>query len=326
MKEDPAVKPVLVVSRCLGFEACRWNGAVIPSELTTLLKPHTRMVTTCPEVEIGLGIPREPIRIVREGEDLILYQPAADRDVTAPMQKFITGFLDDLKTVDGFLLKSKSPSCGTREVKIYPRKGKVAVASRGSGFFGGAMAEKYPHLPIETDGRLLNFRIREHFLTHLFTRARFRQLMENPSMKGLVDFQARHKFIFLAYQQQVMREMGRLVANPEHKPLEQLLTEYQALMTRAFDRIPRYTSHINVLEHALGYVSRKITTQERQYFLNLLEDYRDERFPLSAILTVLQSWLIRFEESYLLNQFYFEPFPKNLVEITDSGKGRKLGS
>jgi uncharacterized protein YbgA (DUF1722 family) len=145
-------------------------------------------------------------------------------------------------------------------------------------------------------------------------------------MKGLVEFQARHKFIFLAYNQQVMREMGRLVANPEHKPLDQLLTGYQALITRVFEKPPRYTSHINVLEHALGYISQKITPRERQYFLNLLEDYRNERFPLSAILTVLKAWLLRFDEKYLLNQFYFTPFPNDLVEITDSGKGRKLGS
>jgi uncharacterized protein YbgA (DUF1722 family)/uncharacterized protein YbbK (DUF523 family) len=320
------IKPILVVSRCLGFEACRWNGAIIPSELINLLRPHVDMITPCPEVEIGLGVPREPIRIIRQDGGQMLFQPAEERDVTRQMQSYSSRFIRELEDVDGFILKSKSPSCGTREVSIYPRKGKVAATERGSGFFGGAILNAFADLPVESEGRLLNYRIREHFLTHVYTRARFRRLMSRPSMKGLVEFQARHKFIFLACSQKHMREMGRLVANPDKKPLDELLPEYQTLMNRVFEKIPRFSAHINVMEHAFGYISRKILPGEKTYFLNLLEDYRNERFPLSALLAVLKSWIIRFNEAYLMDQFYFEPFPRNLVEITDSGKGRKLSS
>jgi uncharacterized protein YbgA (DUF1722 family)/uncharacterized protein YbbK (DUF523 family) len=320
------IKPVLVVSRCLGFEACRWNGAVIPSELINLLKPHVDMITPCPEVEIGLGVPREPIRIIRQDGRLMLFQPAKERDVTLQMQEYSSRFIRELGDVDGFILKSKSPSCGTREVSIYPRKGKVAAIERGSGLFGGAILDYFINLPVESEGRLLNYRIREHFLTHLYTRARFRRLLSRPSMKSLVEFQARHKFIFLACSQKYLRKLGRLVANPDKKKLDQLLPEYESLLGPTFEKIPNYTAHINVLQHALGYMSDKISPREKTHFLNLLDDYRNDRFPLSALLSVLESWIIRFGESYLLDQFYFQPFPRNLVEITDSGKGRKLTS
>jgi uncharacterized protein YbbK (DUF523 family) len=165
------VKPQVFISKCLGFAKCRYNGLTIPDEFVTNLKPHVDFHPVCPEVEIGLGIPRDPIRIVSIKKKLHLVQPATGKDLTEEMTDFSTSFLNSLKTVDGFLLKNRSPSCGIKDVKVYPGTGKVASIARDSGFFGAAVLEKFPFSAIEDEGRLKNYRIREHFLTKLFTLA-----------------------------------------------------------------------------------------------------------------------------------------------------------
>jgi len=165
---DILEKPVVVVSKCLGFDHCRWNGLIIHSTVIESLKELVNFVTLCPEVEIGLGVPRDPIRLIRQKGEIKLVQPTTGRDYTKTMSDFVNSYLSGLERVDGFILTEKSPSCGTRRVKIYPGPGRVPVIERGSGFFGGAVMEKFPNLPIEDEGRLNNYKIREHFLTRLF--------------------------------------------------------------------------------------------------------------------------------------------------------------
>ncbi len=322
-----ADKPRLVVSRCLGFDACRWNGVTIPSELMELIRPHAEIITVCPELEIGLGVPRDPIRVIGVNEDgRELYQSSTGRYFTQEMREFTDKFLHSLPEIDGFILKAKSPSCGIKDVKIYPREGKVAVAVQDKGFFGGAVLSAFSSSAIEDDARLTNFRIREHFLTKLFCISRFRRYKEDMSMGGIVEFHTRQKLIFMAYNQTQMRVLGRIVANAEKKSLANLVREYQTNLLPVFAKIPRFTSHINVLMHALGYVSKKISSEERIFFLDLLEEYRRAQLPLSVPLGVMKSYLVRFQEKYLLNQYYFNPFPADLIQITDSGKGRTMRS
>lgn len=321
------IKPRLVVSQCLGFAACRWNGVVIPSEIIDLIKPYTDIMTVCPEVEIGLGVPRNPIRIVGVKEsERRLVQPDSGKDFTNQMNAFTSSFLQGLQDIDGFVLKSKSPSCGIKDVKIYPNEGKAGVALKDRGFFGGAVLSLFPDAVKEDDTRLTNFRIREHFLLKLFTLARFRWTGDKISMKDMVSFHTRHKFIFMAYHQKEMKTLGQIVANKEKRSLSELTLVYKKHLLAALERTPAFKSHINVLMHALGYISKKISPAERAFFLKILEDYRNGNVPLSVPVGVMKSHLVRFQEQYLLDQFYFNPFPSELVQITDSGKGRKLRS
>jgi uncharacterized protein YbgA (DUF1722 family)/uncharacterized protein YbbK (DUF523 family) len=317
-------KPTVVCSKCIEFQACRYNGLIISSDVVKSLRPHVNFLPVCPEVEIGLGIPREPIRVVASSGALKLLQPATGRDVTDEMIKFTDSFLESLAEVDGFILKSRSPSCGIKDVKVYSGMGKGMSASKGKGFFGGAVWEKFGYLAIEDEGRLTNFRIREHFLTQLFTFADFRQVKKVKSMKDLVRFQTQNKSLLLAYNQKELRILGRVVANHEKKPTDQVIAEYEQHLWNAFSRMPRETSHINVLMHAAGHFSKELSSDEKKYFLNTLEEYRDERIPLSVPLNVLKSWAVRFGDDYFLQQSFVEPYPLELVEITDSGKGRNL--
>ena len=317
-------RPIVVVSKCIEFAPCRYNGLMIASDVVKALKPYVDFVPVCPEVEIGLGVPRDPIRIVVAKETRRLMQPSTGADVTSKMLRVTELFLGSLAAVDGFVLKSRSPSCGFKDVKVFSGMGKEAAMAKGPGFFGGAVLERFPGYPAEDEGRLLNFRIREHFLTSLYARARFRAIARRAEMRDLVEYHARNKFLLMAYHQKEMRVLGRIVANPEKKGVRAVFEEYETHLRAALSNPPRYTSSINVLMHALGYFSEGLSRSEKAFFLDSLEKYRAGKIPLSATLSVVSSWLARFKNEYLEKQTFFAPYPEALVEITDSGKGRDL--
>lgn len=310
------------MSRCLGFEACRYDGSILRDRLIDLMESHVQFVDLCPEAQIGLGTPRLPVRLVQVGSERKLLQPGTEVDVTGDMRKFVRDFLENAVNVDGFLLKSRSPSCGISDVKLYATTERAAAIGKGAGIFGEAVLENFPHAAIEDEGRLRNFNLREHFLIKIFTLARYRQSASKPSASSLMDFHASHKFILMAYHQQAMREMGRILANPEKKSWQKTEADYRDKLHSVLARPARHTSHCNILEHALGYVSDGLSASERRHFLATLERYRKGRLPLSSVLTIVRSWIARFQQPFLAQQHYFEPFPEDLIELSDSGKPR----
>jgi len=318
------VRPVVFFSRCLGFEACRYNGQSITDKVVELLKPYVEPVTACPEMAIGLGVPRHPIRLVETKERVSLFQPETGLDCTADMQAFTKEYLPSLEEVDGFVLKYRSPSCGPNQVKIYNSFKPESGHRKGAGMFGGAVVDRFSERPIEDEGRLSNFDIRQHFLTHLFTRARFRDVRREGTVAALVRFHSIHKLLLMAYNQTAMRELGRTVADAKQIGRSKAFDLYDAGLSRALSRAPRRTSAINVLQHAFGYVSKNLSPKERAFFLASLEQYRNRRVPLSVPTSLMHSWILRFDVSYLEDQIYFEPYPQDLVEVLDSGKGRAL--
>lgn len=318
-------KPRVVISKCIEFDSCRWNGLMIRSAFVDKMKEHVDFVPVCPEMEIGLGVPRNPVRLVGTERSLRMVQAETMKDATKAMEAFTSSFLDSLEDVDGFILKDRSPSCGNKDVKLYPKMGRVApFSAKGSGLFGREVLRRFPHLAVENEGRLNSFRIREHFLIKLFTLYRFRSVKASGKMSALVRFHTENKLLLMAYNQSVMRRMGRVVANPEKKAPEAQIAEYGELLGCAFARLSRYTSNINVLMHALGFFKEGLTSDEKSYFLRTLDRYRNEKLPLSVCTELLKSWIVRFNEQYLEQQSFFSPYPEQLVVITDSGKGRTL--
>lgn len=293
---------------------------MIRSDFVRALLPYIEPLPRCPEVEIGLGIPRDPIRIVKNEEGgLELYQLATGRFYTQAMREYCGREIANLPELDGALLKEKSPSCGPSNVKIYTSAAPNAPqGSKGRGFWADALITAHPALPVENEGRLYNFEIREHFYTAIFTRAAFRAARSNGTTKDLVAFHAQNKLLFLAYNQAAMRDLGRIVANPGHEPVHVLFAAYEAQLARMFQRIPRRGAIINVLLHAFGYCSENLDQRERSHFLSVLEQYKNERIPLSACQTVLGSWIERFDISYLRDQSFFQPYPPELIDTADS--------
>ena len=232
------MKPKVVVSRCIEFEPVRYDGHIITSDFVKQLKPYVDFTTVCPEVEIGLGIPREQLRIVLIDGKKRLIQPATKLDFTEKMELWADSFLNSLPEVDGFILKSRSPSSGLRGSKVYPEGEKVASIGRSSGLFGEKVLERFSDLAIEEEDRLRNSRIREHFLTKLFALADFRKVKSLNSMKDLVRFHSDNKLLLKAYNQKTLGVMGRTVANQQKKPFADIVGEYQRDLADALRRPP----------------------------------------------------------------------------------------
>ena len=316
-------KPIVVVSKCLGFDSCRYNGQMIPVDFIEKMKPYVHFVPVCPEVEIGLGIPRDPIRILSVNGDLRLMQPITGHDYSDKMKHFALEFLQSLPDVDGFILKGRSPSCGVKDVKIYQSIDKGPSIGTTRGFFGEAVFNAFPFLPIEDEGRLSNIKIRDHFYTSLFVLADFRQLRGQPSRQQLVRFHTELKMVLMAYNQSEMRVMGRIVAQVNKEPINEVYNDYQSHLLKALFRSPKAPSIINVFMHALGYFSTRLHSNEKAFFLDSLEKYRSGRSTFATNLQLLRSWVIRFDEPYLKGQRFFNPYPEELMELVDSGKGRE---
>ncbi len=320
----PHPRPKVCISRCLGFDACRWNGVTIDDPFVAKLRAHAEAIAPCPEADIGLGVPRPPIRIIRRGEEERLVQPETGRDITEAMNEFVRSFLDELGEVDGFLLKYRSPSCGLANVKLYDAPEQKGAVGKTAGFFGRMVKARFAAYPIEDEGRLHNFEIREHFLTRLYLHADWRQTRRNGTVKALVAFHTRNKELLRLYNQTRKTTLGRLVAEARQHDLPALFAAYAENLFAAFAKRPRRTAVINVLEHAVGHMKKQLSAADKRYFKDLAAKYRDARLPLSALSSVVRGWALHHGQEYFLRQTVLAPYPETLLDITDSGQGRKL--
>lgn len=313
-------KPVVVASKCIGFASCRYNGQCIHSDFVNKLEPYVNYIPICPEMEIGLGVPRGTLRLVLDKDQIELFQPSTGKDYTEDMLNFSEEFFSSLQEIDGFILKSRSPSCGMKDVKIYVGKEKATGTIKGSGIFGKAVSDRFSPLPVEDEGRLTNFRIRDHFLTKLFTMFSFRQIKHSGSMSELVKFQGHNKYLLMSYHQREQKTLGKIVANHERLSFNEAADEYEKHLALAFARPPRYTTLINSMMHMLGYFSDELTHDEKAFMLDTFGKYKDKKVPLSVPLHILKSYAIKYEQSYLLDQTIWNPYPVGLVDISDSGR------
>jgi uncharacterized protein YbbK (DUF523 family) len=245
-------KPVVVVSKCLGFARCRYDGQILANRFVDQLGKYATFKTICPEIEIGLGVPRCPIRIVHSGSKRFLYQPATGLDLTRKMNAFSRLYLDSLDKIDGFILKSRSPTCGIGDVKVFHGLEQDAETSKDSGFFGEQVLLRFPGLAVEDENRLNNFSIREHFLTKLFTLARFRKIKGKPSLNGLAKFHTDNKMLLLSYNQSRLRRLGELVANRQQADLKSVLSKYEAGLHSILRNPPKHRARTNKLNHMFG--------------------------------------------------------------------------
>ena len=216
------IKPIVVISKCLEFDSCRYDGQIIKNPFINQLKDFIDFIVVCPEVEIGMGTPRDPIHVEKSGESFLLPQPNSGKEFSKRMNLFSDNFINSIKQVDGFLLKHASPSCGIESTKIYNNKSKIPVG-KGSGLFALKIIEKFPYHPKEEDKRLNNIFLREHFLISIFTIADYRHI---NSFDSLYKYHAKHKYLFMSYNQTLMRKMGKIAANREGLDLEVVLNEY----------------------------------------------------------------------------------------------------
>jgi uncharacterized protein YbgA (DUF1722 family)/uncharacterized protein YbbK (DUF523 family) len=315
-------KPKVLVSRCLTFENCRYDGGIVNDDFINDLKPHVEFETVCPEVEIGLGVPRQWLSLVKDGDEFILYQRATGLDFTEDIEDYADEVFKKHPDADGFILKGRSPSCGIGDVKFYPSKDNKIQGGKATGIFGELVLSHYRNYPVESEGRLRNFTIRESFLTKLYTLFRFRAVQESMKMKDLVRFQAQHKFLLQSYSENGMRKLGRICANHDQLTVQKVIDLYFDALLEVFNEEQKFTKNINILDHCFGFVSDHLKDAEKKYYFDIIKQYRNGKLPLSVPISIIRSWAIKHEVEYLLEQYYFDPYPMELVDISDSGKGR----
>ena len=305
-------KPVVVVSKCLEFEACRYNGERISSSFIKRLEPHVRFRPVCPEVEIGLGTPRDPIRIHLQDERKALYQPSTRKHLTRKMNAFSKRYLAGLEEVDGFILKAKSPSCAIDDAKIFPTATSANHTTLGAGLFAGAALEPFESRAFVDEAGLNEPDARSTFLTKIFTLAAFREVKESGRAARLVRYHAENKLLFLACHQETMREMGRITANHEKHAFGEAAARYEDALLRLLARTPSRASYVNALTHAVGHLSEKISASDKARFLDSLEEYRAGKIPLGEPLDMLREWSKCVGSEYLEKLTLFEPYPGEL--------------
>jgi len=307
-------KPNIVLSKCINLAATRYDGGLIKSEFAELLGRFVNYMPVCPEVSIGLPIPRDPIIIVKDKED-VLFQLKSGRILTKEMEEFSKNFFDSLKDIDGFLFKSKSPSCGVKDTNLYSDYEGKNIVGKTSGMFARVAMEKFPDYPIEDEKRLIDKSIRELYLTKIFAFADIRELRNNLTKSNLIQFHSDYKLLLMTYNQKNLRLLGRLISNLKEENIDEIYENYTKIFRGSFKKKPSRGSHVNTLLHAFGYFKYKISTKEKAHFLDVLETFSKGRVDIYTPREMIINFAIRFDEEYLLNQRYFMPYPKELSEV-----------
>ncbi|MGI5418921.1 YbgA family protein [Actinomadura luteofluorescens] len=318
MTAAPYPRPRLAVSSCLLGAPVRYNaGHSRDRFLTDVLDPHVDWVPVCPEMEIGLGTPRPTLRLLTDGH-LVTHDGSADH--TAAMTALAETRVPQLEDLDGYVLKSRSPSCGLFRLPRYASGGPgertdgQPVDRQGRGVFAELVREALPDLPAEEDGRLRDPVLREHFIERIFAHARLRELFDADwRPRDLVAFHSRHKLQILAHDPSAYQALGRIVAQAGTRPRDELETDYRHAFSAAFAVRPKRGRHMNALQHVFGMLSDHLDDTRRHDLLAAIETYRRGQSPLSVPIALLRHHAKGEGLGYLTQQTYLDPYPADLV-------------
>jgi uncharacterized protein YbgA (DUF1722 family)/uncharacterized protein YbbK (DUF523 family) len=306
----------LGISTCLLGENVRYDGGhKLDRFLVNTLGQYVEWVPVCPEVETGLSIPREAMRLVGDPDAPRLVTIRSGQDYTERMQNWARERLDQLAGIKlhGFVFKRGSPSSGLYRVKVYTEKGMPSHTT--TGIFPRAVMARFPLLPLEEEGRLHDMHLRENFIDRVFAYYRWTQLLEqDPTPGGLVRFHTAHKLTLMAHSPSHYQEMGRLVAQAGTLPWEELAEQYGRSLMEGLQVMTSPGKHANVLQHLMGFLKDHLDGEDKAELLAYVEDYRKRMVPLIVPLTLLRHHLKRHPvPDWVHQQVYLYPYPKELL-------------
>ena len=314
---DRSVKPIRVgVSACLLGDEVRFDGGHKRDRfLTDILGRYVEWAPVCPEVEMGLGAPREPMHLVQVGRGVRMMTTRTRIDHTEGMRAWARGRLRALEDEDlcGYILKSRSPSCGMERVEVYDgRRGMPARSGRG--LFAEAIIRRFPALPVEEEGRLADARLRDNFIERVFACRRLKDLFQSGLGGGaLVGFHTAHKMQLMAHSRTAYDEMGRLVAGAGRSARSDLRERYERLFMESLSVLATPARHANVLTHMAGHLKRCLDPASRQELVGCIDQYRRGLVPLVVPVTLIRHHVGAHGVGYLANQTYLEPDPRELM-------------
>lgn len=304
----------LGISACLVGEKVRYDGSHQHNRfLTQELGRFIEYVPVCPEVEMGLPIPRESLRLIGSVDQPRLVFAKSGQDITAEMTAWAEQRVRRLEQdqLCGFIFKSRSPSSGMARVKLYDQNGVPNKA--GVGLFARIFMQHFPLLPVEEDGRLNDPVLRESFIERVFTLKRWRDAMaREKSHRALMTFHARHKLLLMSHSVEIYRQSGKLVGQGQAVEIDELYQRYWTLMMKGLGLKTTVAKHVNVLQHIQGYFKKQLTADEKQELVELIEAYRQRLLPLIVPVTLLNHFVRKYDQPYLQQQWYLNPHPLEL--------------
>jgi uncharacterized protein YbgA (DUF1722 family)/uncharacterized protein YbbK (DUF523 family) len=306
----------LGISSCILGEKVRYDGGhQLDRYIRDTLGKHVDWVPVCPEVDCGLPVPREAMRLVGTPESYRLVTRTTGIDHTQKMLSWAGKRLDDLEKEElcGFIFKSDSPSSGMSKVKVYNPATGVPV-KQGAGLFARAFMERFPLLPVEDDGRLHDPGLRENFIERIFVFRRWQKMLaEKHSVGGLVEFHTEHKLLIMAHSPSALSSLGKLVASARGVPAKDAFKAYAEALMPALRTLATSKKNTNVLQHIMGYFKDRLTPDEKKELLEVIGDYHKGYVPLIVPVTLLRHYVRKYDEPYLKRQHYLHPHPAELM-------------
>lgn len=302
------------VSSCVLGKPVRFDGGHKKNQfVTSELEPYFDFLPVCPEVEMGLTVPRPTIRLTKVNDNIRLTETKNESvDHTERLIMYTKKKLDDIQSVNlcGYIVCAKSPTCGMERVKIYSNH---MAEKSGVGLYTQALMQRFPWLPVEEDGRLHDPVLRENFISRIYCLYDFRMNVEpDPSVKNLIDFHSRYKLTLMAHHPQSYKSLGQMVARISDCDLDAFIEKYRVLFMSALcHRISR-KNNTNVLMHIQGYFKRVLTKEQKQELATLIDSYRLGHLPLLAPITLIKHYLTMYPDEYLQTQKFLEPHPQEL--------------
>ena len=305
----------LGISTCLLGEKVRYDGQhKLDRFLRDELGSFIEWVPLCPETECGLGIPREAMRLIgKDTENARLFTNKTFVDKTDQMLDYTYQKLKDLEkeNLRGFIFKSKSPTSGMRGVKIYTETG--MPSHRGSGIFAREFMKRFPEIPVEDEGRLHDAGIRENFIETIYVYDRWLSFLEkDQSILGFIDFHASHKYLLMAHSPALQKDAGKIVAAVRKDSRNESYKSYQTILLNILKLKSTIKKHTNVLQHIMGYFKKQLSADEKSELLEVIEKYHNNLIPLIVPIVLLQHYVRKYQEPYLLKQWYLHPHPDEL--------------
>lgn len=309
-------RPRIGISACLLGDEVRFDGGHKRDRfLADVLGAHVEWVRVCPEVEVGMGTPRETLRLVRAADGSVrMMTTRTGIDHTAAMARWARGRLRELAAehLSGYVLKKDSPSCGMERVKVFGDGG--PPQRNGRGIFAEALLAAFPGLPVEEEGRLADARLRDNFIERVFARDRLRRFFSRRwTTADLAVFHASEKMSLLAHSATAYTALGRLVAAAAGMPRRRLREEYERRFMATLARVATTRRHADVLLHMAGHLQQRIDPASRQELLDRIDDYRRGIAPLIVPLTLLRHHVRAHDVACLAGQSYLDPHPRELL-------------
>ncbi len=301
------------ISSCLLGEEVRFDGGHKNNPyIVGTLGQYFEFIPFCPEVDIELGIPREPIHLVAESNGTrCVGTKSKDLDVTDRLIESTDNQRQWQQDIFGYILKKDSPSCGMERVKLYRNGG---VERTGVGIFAERMMHNFPLLPVEEEGRLGDAVLRENFIQRVFVYQRWcRMCSDGLSWAALTDFHARHKLILMSHDQNKTRDLGRELSDSSSQAIEEYAQSYVAHMMSILKIKATRGNHVNVLQHIQGYLKKQLDKADKEELTHSIEQYRLGYLPLIVPVTLLRHHFMKFPDEYIQHSYYMSPYPNELM-------------